>query len=696
MHDSAVCVTCSNHICTCPNVIGVNRGSLADVGAEPSQCHKDASCALLSSPSKMSWEHRMRMIAHGKKSGLLTIVYTMPAENFPRITVSQVYHSSCANQDEIACRIQQHCAKYLLKLPHPVQPSHDKTVPTNASSLVSSLLPSTADNCDMTSAQALSGQSPISLTSSPPMLPQHPKDDVWYKQSKPPPLQSASIPHPCNDANDSSCCPKPAPIFDIKNHSAFVQSPKKQEQSVAGPVPASAPGLSSSSLTFVQSAPARSSVCGPEKADGTCDCSAEDMPDPSLALILNSSRDRATNLAADVDAFVNPVIDQMMISSTTGCALPIQPVQSVSSLGRASSSVLPRDDERTALANAPSRLLFGSQSSESVSDCVGSALQSSLPPPSTLPEEPPLKRHCSDDISKSGATNLSVEPVWPVALDEREKSAQVVSWNRHTTVEGPLPALSRALGVTRSPSSLALIGNPQNSSSPSALKLSTSRAKIGKMISQEHEFQNQGAPNISMGECDLMEPVAKVMDGPQAAEETVKREFAPNGAFSHTNEGVASSSEVSGASGVCCEICGISFAKRSNKLRHIQTVHNRVKQFECDLCGAKFGLKADLGRHRYRIHESRAFCCITCGKSFTEQEQLNLHVRVTHEEDSRPWECKKCRIRFGRKSSLTRHEQTVHQQTRFECKVCKKSYSQKFDAIRHERKVHGFNDKANG
>lgn len=152
-----------------------------------------------------------------------------------------------------------------------------------------------------------------------------------------------------------------------------------------------------------------------------------------------------------------------------------------------------------------------------------------------------------------------------------------------------------------------------------------------------------------------------------------------------------------GSSGVCakrssglqCDICGITFAKRGNKMRHIATVHDRLKQFQCDYCGMKFGLKADLTRHRVRIHESRAFSCTKCSKSFAEESQLVMHVRVTHEENTKPWECATCHIRFGRKSSLTRHEQTVHQQTRFACSICKKTYSQRFDAIRHARKVHG-------
>lgn len=227
-------------------------------------------------------------------------------------------------------------------------------------------------------------------------------------------------------------------------------------------------------------------------------------------------------------------------------------------------------------------------------------------------------------------------------------------------------------------------------------------------LSRELEIQGENMDSRGMESRDM---VSKDLGATSEAE---SRDMRPdNGSNDGMSEqgGLAggSSSELEGGSavgmklsdgsednGLSCEQCGMTFAKRGNKMRHILTVHNRLKQFECDQCGAKFGLKADLGRHRFRIHESRSFTCETCGKSFVEESQLELHVRTTHEEDARPWECKMCHIRFGRKSSLTRHEQTVHQHTRFVCRVCKKSYSQRFDAIRHERKVHGLHDKGGG
>lgn len=701
MHDTQHCVSCSNDICTCPASIGISRGSLDDLAPKSSPSHNNS--AMYTSPSppiNMSWEHRMRMVVHGKKRGVLTILYTTPVANFPHITVRQAYHSSCANQDEIAYRIQQQLTNCPSKLPPPTQLPRAKHAPTDASSFPPSLLPSTSDNFAMTFAHSLSGQSPLSLTSSPPMRPHHPGDTAWLEPSKQkppppaPPLQSTPTQASCNDTKKPSCCSKLVTAFDPKNRSSPIQPSPEQEQPAVDLSPAaSAPSISSRSLNLFQSVPLQSSVCGPEKADAECQCSAEDMPDSSLALILNSNKDRAANSVPDISGFVDPIVDPIIPPTTNACSLFVQPTP-IS--GRGPTPTLSREGGKVTLASTSSNFNFGNQSPEG-KDGAGLVLQLQLPPPPVLSGEPPLKRSRSDGVARTDTMNLSLEAGRHIAFDERDKSGQLPSWGLATILERPPSALGRALGVARSPSPLALIGNMENTPSSSAPALSPNVSKSGKATSQDFGLQRHAVQDVSADQYDPMEPIAKPVDEPQLQKDegALKRERAPNGTSSHLTEGgMASSSDISGGSGVCCEICGISFAKRSNKLRHIQTVHNRLKQFECDLCEAKFGLKADLGRHRYRIHESRAFCCVTCGKSFTARDQLDLHIRITHEEDSRPWECKKCRIRFGRKSSLTRHEQTVHQQTRFECKFCKKSYSQKFDAVRHERKVHGFNDKA--
>lgn len=439
-----------------------------------------------------------------------------------------------------------------------------------------------------------------------------------------------------------------------------------------------------------------SSSCCPEKAGVDCECTAETMPNPALAQLLNSR-------CVPLDFGAYP-------SSSTSAMPNVQHGSNYN--GSSSAGIASSKDEKDLVM--------------SMSSAVPRNANASLPlhltrevPSAFSAVEPQLKRPRPGPASvimgvtemKSGddlGLALSSGP-WGsssnIRTEIKDKEIQYGTWN---LPERPLSALGRALGV-----------NPTAQGSVAHQKSLGLGVSMG-MPSSKHSLDvtdGKGARADFSNPFDLVPP--QMQGSGECAGEGVGKSVGRDANFvagddrnaldgekaqvirdNHNNSGEGTSTgsvgKVVGGGGVSCEICGISFAKRGNKMRHILTVHQQKKQFQCDLCGARFGLKADLRRHRFRIHESRSFVCATCDKSFAEESQLEMHVRVTHEEDSRPWECKTCHIRFGRKSSLTRHEQTVHQHTRFECRVCKKSYSQRFDAIRHERKVHGLDDKQGG
>eukprot|EP00178_Gracilaria_changii_P016086 TRINITY_DN4542_c0_g1_i1.p1 TRINITY_DN4542_c0_g1~~TRINITY_DN4542_c0_g1_i1.p1 ORF type:complete len:793 (+),score=125.36 TRINITY_DN4542_c0_g1_i1:344-2722(+) len=423
-------------------------------------------------------------------------------------------------------------------------------------------------------------------------------------------------------------------------------------------------------------------LCG-NSAKQNCDCSAERMPDNSLARILNSGHDHQQ---APAQCASSPAFD----------ASP--------------------DSTRAALTPA---------------------LPSPLPPPLPLPTSEPLPKRPRTEPPRADSLLFSLDTPWsPTFTDDAAARAHAhhsmtAAAAAAAAVDRPFSAITRVGTPARSPSPLAFLSAFGKTPSPPAFPLANSSNFFQRFPPTPHidlpspfdVVPSQQTDSVSLARGPFTASIPPMPDPlradlHQAPMSHHKHESSPLTAPSlnimepinvpeplalpirvttttTTTTGTSGgTSEQASRKGVKCEICGLIFAKRGNKQRHIQTVHNGLKKFRCDVCGNQFGLKADLNRHKFRIHESRSFCCDKCGKSFSQQMQLDHHIRVTHLQDNRPWECKICFLRLGRKSSLTRHEQTVHQKTRFACRVCPKSYSQKFDAVRHERRVHGLSHDA--
>ena len=54
--------------------------------------------------------------------------------------------------------------------------------------------------------------------------------------------------------------------------------------------------------------------------------------------------------------------------------------------------------------------------------------------------------------------------------------------------------------------------------------------------------------------------------------------------------------------GSICPVCLKNFQNPRNAYRHYETVHLKLKKFECPLCGKRFGQKATAKAHMLRVH----------------------------------------------------------------------------------------------
>lgn len=85
-----------------------------------------------------------------------------------------------------------------------------------------------------------------------------------------------------------------------------------------------------------------------------------------------------------------------------------------------------------------------------------------------------------------------------------------------------------------------------------------------------------------------------------------------------------------------CKLCDKSFPKRGNLARHVQTVHLKLKPFQCDQCLTRFGHKNHLKRHQVVHQRGNEFCCSICKKDFKTQALLSRHAQQAHKEDIMP------------------------------------------------------------
>lgn len=88
----------------------------------------------------------------------------------------------------------------------------------------------------------------------------------------------------------------------------------------------------------------------------------------------------------------------------------------------------------------------------------------------------------------------------------------------------------------------------------------------------------------------------------------------------------------------------------------------------------------------------RTFGCKLCPSTFSQQFNLNKHVRAVHER-RRPFECETCHARFQQKSHRTMHHLAVHEKLRqFGCDHCSASFSWRGVLKKHRKSIHGMDD----
>ena len=85
-----------------------------------------------------------------------------------------------------------------------------------------------------------------------------------------------------------------------------------------------------------------------------------------------------------------------------------------------------------------------------------------------------------------------------------------------------------------------------------------------------------------------------------------------------------------------------SFCQLGDFKRHINNVHERLKNHKCDLCDKNFGYSQTLKRHIESVYERmKKHKCKLCEKAFSQVADLKRHINSVHER-LRNHKCNQC------------------------------------------------------
>lgn len=102
-----------------------------------------------------------------------------------------------------------------------------------------------------------------------------------------------------------------------------------------------------------------------------------------------------------------------------------------------------------------------------------------------------------------------------------------------------------------------------------------------------------------------------------------------------------------------CNICEKWFSKRYHMKNHM-TIHTMVKSFGCTLCSNTYTNQGNLDRHiRVFHHKEKRHVCPECGKSFSQTTILRQHMSIHTSE--RKFTCDICQKKFKTEAYLILH-----------------------------------------
>ncbi|OQR76013.1 zinc finger protein-like [Tropilaelaps mercedesae] len=122
----------------------------------------------------------------------------------------------------------------------------------------------------------------------------------------------------------------------------------------------------------------------------------------------------------------------------------------------------------------------------------------------------------------------------------------------------------------------------------------------------------------------------------------------------------------------------------------------KTASFMCRECNRSFEAESQLIAHQVWVHqgcENNSNPCPVCGKLFTRQQYLALHLR--RHVDERPYRCEHCGRTFPHLATLKGHVTRKHTRDfRFQCPICDKGFISRMKTLHHLEQAHHYSSVA--
>ncbi|XP_069074849.1 B-cell CLL/lymphoma 6 member B protein isoform X1 [Pleurodeles waltl] len=121
-------------------------------------------------------------------------------------------------------------------------------------------------------------------------------------------------------------------------------------------------------------------------------------------------------------------------------------------------------------------------------------------------------------------------------------------------------------------------------------------------------------------------------------------------------------------SALACGACDLHFQEEEQLQRHFLLIHNDEKPYKCSSCVAAFRYKGNLASHRAAHSGEKPYRCSVCGAQFNRPANLKTHSRIHSGE--KPYKCETCGSRFVQVAHLRAHALIHTGEKPYPCETC--------------------------